>query len=56
MTAENGETMPVELAAALREHSPQLHINRPTLIRYPTSPTGWLLVVPQLQRPTKDQR
>jgi len=38
--------MPPELAAALREHSPRLIIDKPTLIRVTESPTGWVLVIP----------
>ena len=38
--------MPPALSEALMEHSPRLIIARPTLVREPDSPTGWLLVIP----------
>lgn len=39
--------LPVELASALKEHSPRLIIDRPTLVKYSDSPTGWLLIEPK---------
>jgi hypothetical protein len=38
--------MPPDLSAALMEHSPRLVVSRPTLLRVPDSPTGWVVVVP----------
>lgn len=38
--------MPPELSEPLMEHSPRLIISKPTLIREPASPTGWIVVIP----------
>lgn len=51
MTDNNGEifdrrALPKELSDVLREHSPQLVIKGPALIRVAESPTGWIVVIP----------
>lgn len=40
------EDMPPDLAHVLGAYSPVLVIEGPVLIRYPQSPTGWLIVRP----------
>ena len=41
------ERLPLELCRVLVEHSPRLIITKPTLVRFPGSPSGWLLVLPE---------
>lgn len=45
------DSMPLDLAKALHEHSPRLVISAPALLRYPSSPTGWLVIEPRVEEP-----
>lgn len=45
------EHLGTDLAAALAERSPRLFVGRPMLVPHPGSPTGWVLVVPDVAPP-----
>lgn len=46
------ESLDPVLAKSLSEHSPRLIITHSTLVPMPASPTGWLLVVPEVNGQT----
>ena len=46
--ADTTDRLHPDLAAALREHSPQVNLSAPALFPLPSSPTGWVLVAPTI--------